>query len=108
MVQVFQNLVGNAIKFQRPGVSPVVDVSAVNTDGLVTVTIRDNGRGVTVDQIERAFQVFERLDGEPYPGTGLGLAVCRKVVERAGGRIWMERHDGPGVTVRFALPAPPS
>ena len=103
--QVFQNLVGNAVKFGRPGVAPVVDVTAEVDGGTVSVSVRDNGRGVPEGDFERAFGVFQRVDGEPYPGTGVGLAVCRKIVEQAGQRIWMVANDGPGVTVRFTLPA---
>ena len=103
LCQVFQNLVGNAVKFRRPGVDPEVDVDAVRADGTVTVSVRDNGRGLPDGDPEQAFQMFERLDGDPYPGTGLGLAVCRKIVDRLGQRIWMEANDGPGVTVRFTL-----
>lgn len=105
MTQVFQNLLGNAVKFADPEVPPVVEVSAERQDAMVTVSVADNGRGVQEDRFERVFQVFERLEGEPYPGTGLGLAVCRKLVERAGGRIWMEANQDRGVIVRFAVPA---
>ncbi|MGH9282071.1 MAG: sensor histidine kinase [Acidimicrobiales bacterium] len=106
LTRVFQNVVGNAVKFRSLGSVPKVDVRAERDDDLVTVSVRDNGRGVHPDHMERAFQMFERLDGDPYPGTGIGLAVCRKVIERGGSRIWMEANDGPGVTVRFTLPAP--
>ncbi|HUR18846.1 MAG TPA: ATP-binding protein [Acidimicrobiales bacterium] len=105
LIQVFQNLVGNAIKFHEADVVPVVEIRAERQDGMVTVSVRDQGRGVPEDRLEQVFQVFERLEGDPYPGTGLGLAVCRKVVERAGGRIWMENNEAGGVTVRFTLPA---
>ena len=108
IAQVFQNLVGNAVKFSRPGVAPVIDVRALATGDSVTVSVSDNGRGLAEDDLERAFGVFERLDGEPYPGTGLGLAVCRKIVERAGQRIWMAVNDGPGITVHFTLAAVPA
>jgi two-component system sensor histidine kinase/response regulator len=101
--QVFQNLVSNAVKFRVPGTTPVVEISAEHSGGVTTVAVRDNGRGVVATLLERAFQMFERLDGDPYPATGLGLAECRKVAERGGNRIWMERNDGPGVTVRFTL-----
>ena len=107
LAQVLQNIVGNALKFRASGVAPVVRIGSEVSDGVVTVSVRDNGRGVPQDQFGRAFQIFERLDGDPYPGTGIGLAVCRKIVERSGHRIWMEAHDGPGVTVRFTLPAVP-
>ena len=105
LCQVLQNLVGNAVKFRRPGVAPSVHVEATRAEDTVSVCVRDNGRGIAGEDAERAFQVFERIDGDPYPGTGLGLAVCRKIIERAGHRIWMEPNDGPGVTVRFTLPA---
>ncbi len=105
LTQVFQNLLSNAIKFHAVDLVPVVEVGAEREDGIVRVSVTDHGPGVPEDQLERVFQVFERLEGEPYPGTGVGLAVCRKVVERAGGRIWMENNDGSGVTVFFTLPA---
>ena len=101
--QVLQNVVANALKF-RGDAPPAIQVAADHGADEVTVTVRDNGKGVDADQVDRVFGMFERLDGEPYPGTGIGLAVCRKLVERMGGRIWMERNDGPGVTVRFTLP----
>jgi signal transduction histidine kinase len=100
--QVLQNLVANALKY-RGDDPPLVRVGADHDVDAVTVWVTDNGRGIEDDQLDRVFGMFERLDGEPYPGTGIGLAVARKLVERAGGRIWMERNDGPGVTVRFTL-----
>ena len=100
-----RNVVANAVKFRRPGVPPSVEVASSTTGATVTVSVRDNGRGIAPGGAERAFQLFERLDGEPYPRTGLGLAFCRKLLERAGRRTWMEPNEGPGVTVRFTLPA---
>lgn len=108
LVQVFQNLLGNAVKFQHPGTAPRVGIGAERGEGLVTVSVRDNGRGVPEDQRDRVFQMFERLGDEPYPGTGLGLAVCRRIVEQAGGRIWMDADDRPGTAVHFTLPAVPA
>ena len=107
LTQVLRNLIGNAVKFGRPGVAAKVDVGAEVAGESITVSVRDNGRGVPEADMERAFQMFERLDGEPYPGTGLGLAVCRKILQRAGQRIWMAPNDGPGVTVRFTLATVP-
>ena len=107
LTQVLRNLIGNAVKFGRPGVAAKVDVGAEVAGGSITVSVRDNGRGVPEADTERAFQMFERLDGEPYPGTGLGLAVCRKILQRAGQRIWMAPNDGPGVTVHFTLATVP-
>lgn len=108
VAQVFQNLIGNAVKFSRPGVAPAVEVCARATGKTVTVSVADNGRGLPAADVERAFGIFERLDGEPYPGTGLGLAVCRKIIERDGQRIWMTPNDDAGVTVCFTLPAVPA
>jgi signal transduction histidine kinase len=103
--RVLQNLVANAIKYRSERV-PDITIDAETNDGTVEISVRDNGRGVAEDDLQRVFGRFERLGGEPYPGTGLGLAVCRRIVERAGGRIWMERNDpDDGVTVSFTLPA---
>lgn len=106
LAQIFQNVIGNAVKFRGEAVPKVV-VRSTRRGDTVTVSVADNGRGVQPDQLERAFGMFERLDGDPFPGTGLGLAVCRKLVDRLGGRIWMEQNSGPGVTVKFTLPAAP-
>ncbi|HEX7167506.1 MAG TPA: HAMP domain-containing sensor histidine kinase, partial [Acidimicrobiales bacterium] len=74
-------------------------------DGSVAeIVVCDNGPGVPEEQLARVFGLFERIEGSPYPGTGVGLAICRRVVEHRGGRIWMERNDGPGVSVHVRLP----
>ena len=99
--RVFQNLVGNAVKYG----STAVRVTAERTPGWVAVCVSDNGIGVPEGDLRRVFGMFERVEGLPYPGTGLGLAVCRRLVERAGGHIWMERNRAGGVSVTFTLPA---
>jgi two-component system sensor histidine kinase/response regulator len=104
MVQILQNLIANAVKY-RGTADPVVRVTVERNDGMVQVAVRDNGRGVPDEHLERVFGMFERVEGGPYPGTGLGLAVCRRLVERSGGRVWMEPNKGSGVTVRFTVPA---
>ena len=105
--RIVQNLLANALKY-RDDEPPCILVDAVHTDDGVEVSVSDNGRGVGTPDLERVFGRFERVGGGPYPGTGLGLAVCRRLVDRAGGRIWMARNDpDPGVTVRFTLPAAP-
>jgi signal transduction histidine kinase len=102
--RVFQNLLANAIKY-RSDAAPTVRVSAERTPGWLTVRVSDNGIGVPEGDLRRVFGMFERVEGQPYPGTGLGLAVCRRLIERAGGQIWMERNRSRGVTVTFTLPA---
>jgi signal transduction histidine kinase len=105
--RIFQNLLSNALK-HRGDAPPLVLIDAARTDDVVEIAVCDNGRGVDAADLERVFGRFERVGGEPYPGTGLGLAVCRRLVDRSGGRIWMEPNDpAPGVTVRFTLPAAP-
>jgi signal transduction histidine kinase len=99
--RVFQNLVGNAVKYGATSVR----LSAERSPGWVAICISDNGIGVPEGDLRRVFGMFERVEGQPYPGTGLGLAVCRRLVERAGGHIWMERNRTGGVSVSFTLPA---
>ena len=103
--RVLQNLLANALKYRGED-PPNIVVDAQRRDGFLEVSVCDNGRGVPEADLDRVFGRFERVAGEPYPGTGLGLAVCRRLVERAGGKIWMANNTpGPGVTVHFTLPA---
>jgi PAS domain S-box-containing protein len=103
--QLFQNLFSNAIKYGRDGVPPRIAVSAVPENGAWHFAISDNGMGVNDADRERIFEVFQRAHGSERPGTGIGLAVCRKIVELHGGRIWAAPHDGPGITLHFTLPS---
>jgi two-component system, sensor histidine kinase and response regulator len=105
--RIFQNLVANAVRY-RGEETPVIDVDVQVVGDQVMVCISDNGVGVAPADRERVFGLFERVAEQPAPGTGLGLSVCRRLVERAGGRIWIDEHDGPGTSVRFTLPAVPS
>ena len=100
--RLLQNLVGNAIKF-RGEAPPRVDVSALEGSEGWVVTVRDNGVGIDPEQTSRIFGMFARLNGETE-GTGIGLAVCRRVVEAHGGRIWVEAAEGGGSAFRFTLP----
>ncbi len=102
--QVFQNLIGNAIKF-RGEVAPTVHISADERLGDWEFSIRDNGIGIAPKQRDRVFQVFQRLHSDSeYEGTGIGLAICKKVVEVHGGQIWIESELGTGSDFRFTLP----
>src|SRR5437764_14835166 len=100
---LFINLITNALKFRGPE-PPAVHVSATPQDGGWVFSVRDNGIGIDPDQVHRLFVMFQRLHSrEQYPGTGIGLAICRKIVERHGGRIWVESAPGRGATFHFTL-----
>ena len=104
LVQVFQNLIGNAIKY-RSEKPPQVHVSAAkNGTEEWVLSVKDNGIGIDPRFAEQVFTIFNRLDRNKYPGSGIGLALCRKVIERLGGRIWVESRPGQGSDFRFTIP----
>ncbi|MFJ1466859.1 sensor histidine kinase [Massilia orientalis] len=108
VVQALTNLVSNAVKFVRPGAAPVVRIAASEAGSMVRVTVSDNGIGIAPAAQARIFNVFERLHSEEeYPGTGIGLAIVKKGVERMGGRVAVESAPGGGATFVVDLPAPP-
>jgi PAS domain S-box-containing protein len=108
LAQVFQNLVGNALKFHGEA-PPHVEVAGVLQGAEVRFTVRDRGIGIDPQYFDRIFIIFQRLHGkEEYPGTGIGLAICKKIIERHGGRIGVESHPGQGTTFWFTLPAAPA
>jgi signal transduction histidine kinase len=104
LTQVFQNLIGNAIKFR--GTEPiVVRITAEKTKQETIFSIADNGIGIASEHSELIFAIFKRLHTrEEYPGSGIGLSICKKVIEQHGGRIWVESEPGHGCTFRFTLP----
>jgi light-regulated signal transduction histidine kinase (bacteriophytochrome) len=103
--QIFQNLLTNAIKF-RGEAPPVIRVSGVRDGRKVVFTVSDNGLGISPEFREKVFMLFQRLHPiGKFDGTGMGLAICKKIVERHGGRIWIESTETSGTTFRFTLPA---
>jgi light-regulated signal transduction histidine kinase (bacteriophytochrome) len=106
LVQLIQNLVSNAIKFHAPDRAPKVHVSARPDPAGWMITVRDNGIGIAPEYFERIFVIFQRLHPrEIYDGTGIGLAIAKRIVERHGGRIWLDSRPNEGTTFSFTLPA---
>ena len=104
LVQVFQNLIGNGIKF-RGKMTPCVHVSAKEKTENWVFAIQDNGIGIDPQYADRIFVIFQRLHSHgEYPGSGIGLAICKKVIENHDGRIWFESHPGKGTTFYFTIP----
>jgi PAS domain S-box-containing protein len=104
LVQVFQNLIGNAVKYQNPGVPRIHISAARNADKKWTFSVRDNGLGIDPQYFEKIFVIFQRLHKrEEFSGTGIGLAICKRIVERHGGTISVESQLGHGSTFSFAL-----
>jgi signal transduction histidine kinase len=104
LTQVFQNLIGNAIKY-RAGEPPSVTVSAAEGVNEWTICVEDNGIGIHPQYADRIFGIFKRLHGRELPGTGMGLAICKRIVERHNGRIWVESEAGKGSKFCFTLPS---
>lgn len=105
LYQLFLNLVSNAIKFRRPGVSPHVTVSADGRDDEAVFCVQDNGIGIDGKNQQIVFDAFRRVhDRSQYEGSGLGLTICQQIVEQHGGRIWLESETGVGSRFYFALP----
>jgi PAS domain S-box-containing protein len=103
LIQVFQNLISNAIKYRKPGVQPEIHVGATSRPEEWIICVRDNGMGIAPEDQQRIFRPLERLHGREIPGFGIGLATCRKVVEYHGGRMWIESRQGVGSAFYFTL-----
>ncbi len=105
LVQLFQNLIGNAIKFRGEN-APRISISAESRGQECVFAVADNGIGIATEYRERVFEIFQRLHTRAeYPGNGIGLSICKKIVEQHGGRIWVESEPGQGATFKFILPA---
>ena len=107
LTQLFQNLIANAVKFRRMDEPPVIRISAESKDDHWEFACQDNGIGIATAHAERVFVIFQRLHPrDAYPGTGIGLALCRKIVDFHGGHIWVDTraHGEPGTTIRWTLP----
>ncbi len=109
IVQLFQNLICNGIRYQKRGEAPRIYIHALKSpsnQNQIEFTVSDNGIGIEDKYFERIFVIFQRLHGrQEYPGTGLGLALCKRIVERHGGRIWVDSEFGKGSTFHFTLPS---
>lgn len=104
MAQVFQNLISNALKYRAPGVAPRIRVDAQQIGSEIVFSVRDNGIGIPPAYHATIFGLFQRLHAAGYEGTGIGLAFCKRIVEKHGGRIWVESQVGEGSVFRFTIP----
>jgi light-regulated signal transduction histidine kinase (bacteriophytochrome) len=104
LLQVFQNLIGNALKYQRTGESPQIKITASETDTHWQFAVSDNGIGIEERYFEKIFIVFQRLHNkDEFSGTGIGLSICKKIIENHQGRLWVESQYGKGSTFLFTL-----
>jgi light-regulated signal transduction histidine kinase (bacteriophytochrome) len=104
LVQVFSHLISNGIKYCHRGRKPCIHISATEQGDFYVFCVKDNGIGLEMQYAETIFGMFKRLHGDEYEGSGIGLAVCKAVVERNGGRIWVESQVGLGTSFYFTLP----
>ena len=105
LVRLMQNLVGNGLKFIAEGQTPQIEIVGHKADGWVEVVVRDHGIGIEPEFHDRIFRMFERLEPGRYAGGGIGLAICRKVADMHGGRLWVDSALGAGAAFHLRLPA---
>jgi light-regulated signal transduction histidine kinase (bacteriophytochrome) len=104
---LFANLIGNALKFRHPTRTPRILIAAHQVDDEYEISVEDNGIGIAPEFADKVFVIFQRLHAkETYPGTGIGLAIAKKIVEYHGGRIWIDKDHSEGTLFRFTLPVP--
>lgn len=105
VIQLFQNLISNSLKYAADGRAPEIHISSTSTRALHHIHVKDNGIGMDSQHLHSVFELFHRLHShEQYEGTGIGLALCRRIVEHHGGSIWAESVNGAGSTFTFTLP----
>ena len=105
LTTLFVNLIGNSLKFRRPDVAPVIRVSAERLEDEWQINVRDNGIGIEAEFADKVFVIFQRLHArDAYEGTGIGLAIVKKIVEYHGGRIWLDLDVAEGTSIYFTLP----
>jgi light-regulated signal transduction histidine kinase (bacteriophytochrome) len=106
LTALLTNLIGNSVKFKKPDTPIKVHVDAARDGDEWEVSVRDNGIGIGAEFVDKVFVIFQRLHSkEAYPGTGIGLAICKKIIEYHGGRIWIDTEFDGGTLIRFTLPA---
>ena len=103
LTQLFRQLITNSITF-RGAEPPKIHVSASDSGDAIQFSVRDNGIGIDPRYHEQMFGVFKRLHGRDFPGTGIGLAICKRIIEQRGGKIWVESELGQGATFHFTVP----
>lgn len=102
--QVFQNLIGNALKYYKKGKTPVINISSEETESYWQFSVEDNGIGIEPEYQQKIFEIFQRLHNkDEYSGTGIGLAIVKKIVESLGGQIWVKSHDAQGSIFFFTI-----
>ena len=105
LVQLFQNLLANSIMYREASPPQIRVTSELGADAMWTISVADNGIGIDPQYQEQIFRIFGRLHGKDVPGTGIGLALCKKLIERSGGSIWLQSADGEGSTFFFTVRA---